>query len=51
MSHSAFALLLYGTWSLVLLFGNMLLRGVTTASGRRNPRLIELLANWSHCSC
>ncbi|MBY0573048.1 MAG: MAPEG family protein [Undibacterium sp.] len=37
MNNSAFALLLYGTWSLTLLFAIMLLRGVITASGRRAP--------------
>jgi len=37
MNNSAFALLLYGTWSLALLYGILLLRGAHTATGRRAP--------------
>jgi uncharacterized MAPEG superfamily protein len=37
MNNSTLALLLYGSWSLALLLGIMLLRGWITASGRRAP--------------
>ena len=37
MSHSSLALLLYGAWSLTLLYGIAILRASITLSGQRRP--------------
>lgn len=37
MNNSALALLLYGAWSLALLYGIVILRATVSASGRRAP--------------
>lgn len=37
MNNSSLALLLYGAWSLILLYGIAILRGAITASGQRRP--------------
>jgi uncharacterized MAPEG superfamily protein len=37
MSHSSLALLLYGAWSLILLYGIAILRASITLSGQRRP--------------